>query len=556
MTILPIVGRELRVASRRRGTYWSRFGAALAAIGVFLWTFGLTYQAQPATVAKAAFGALSVLLFAWTLLCGMWNTSDCISTERRDGTLGLLFLTDLRGYDVASGKLVSHSLNTFYGLLATLPVMAIPILMGGVTWTLFGYVTLVLLNTMFLSLSVGLLASTLSKKGQQAAGLTFGLLALTCCVGPIIAAYLEGNPSISRAQVEWLVQTSPIYPLSEVLKSGMAGAVNSKEVLFSSAITHAMAWMAFVSSAVILPRVWQIKPKKEARPKWRKLLFFLYLFEKPSERGDRLTENPPAWLSARLHTSARSLWIAFAVGVGLMVWGYLETRNKSDFFNDALFWTVVFASTVVFKLFFAATCVRQFASDRRSGALELLLSTPLKIREVLAGYSLGLVRKFVWPWVAMMILQLLLFACAMDDFGRGDFPEVSATYLVYFAATMIDLHAMRWLGMWRGLIGASTAKASRTTSFMILTLPWLIFLLGSSLIIPIMAMAVRGGAGVGVFNRFMSEYGFWVALSGWATISIVISLAAATRSHRKLLQNLRVLATEPLGVKGPKTQKN
>ena len=35
MTFLPIVGRELRVAARRRGTYWNRAVSALAAILVF-----------------------------------------------------------------------------------------------------------------------------------------------------------------------------------------------------------------------------------------------------------------------------------------------------------------------------------------------------------------------------------------------------------------------------------------------------------------------------------------------------------------------------------------
>ena len=33
-------------------------------------------------------------------LCAMRNTADSLSAEKREGTLGLLFLTDLRGYDV------------------------------------------------------------------------------------------------------------------------------------------------------------------------------------------------------------------------------------------------------------------------------------------------------------------------------------------------------------------------------------------------------------------------------------------------------------------------
>ena len=43
----------------------------------------------------------------YCLLSGVWFTADCLSEEKREGTLGLLFLTDLKGYDVVFGKLVA-----------------------------------------------------------------------------------------------------------------------------------------------------------------------------------------------------------------------------------------------------------------------------------------------------------------------------------------------------------------------------------------------------------------------------------------------------------------
>jgi len=36
MTFLPIVERELRVAARRRGTYWTRWFAAAGMIGIWV----------------------------------------------------------------------------------------------------------------------------------------------------------------------------------------------------------------------------------------------------------------------------------------------------------------------------------------------------------------------------------------------------------------------------------------------------------------------------------------------------------------------------------------
>src|SRR6185369_11363920 len=83
--------------------------------------------------AKAIFGALTGTAVLYAFVAGMRDTADCLSWEKREGTLGLLFLTDLKGYDVVLGKLAAHSLNAFYSVVAVLPMLAIPLLMGGIT---------------------------------------------------------------------------------------------------------------------------------------------------------------------------------------------------------------------------------------------------------------------------------------------------------------------------------------------------------------------------------------------------------------------------------------
>jgi hypothetical protein len=79
------------------------------------------------------FWFVSVLAFIWCLFEGPRNTADALSEEKREGTLGLLFLTDLKGYDVVLGKLLATSLTSFYGVLAIVPPLSIPLLLGGVT---------------------------------------------------------------------------------------------------------------------------------------------------------------------------------------------------------------------------------------------------------------------------------------------------------------------------------------------------------------------------------------------------------------------------------------
>src|SRR3954469_487345 len=145
MTVLPIVARELRVASRRRGTYWVRTGAALAVIILGTWFFLMMQREAPHEIGQVLFGILTGSAVLYCLLSGVRSTADCLSQEKREGTFGLLFLTDLKGYDVVLGKLAANSLSALYGVLAVVPMLAIPLLMGGVALGEFGRMALLAL---------------------------------------------------------------------------------------------------------------------------------------------------------------------------------------------------------------------------------------------------------------------------------------------------------------------------------------------------------------------------------------------------------------------------
>src|ERR1041385_7553417 len=170
MIFLPIVDRELRVAARRHSTYWVRLVIAMAAviIGVFLYIANTRTPRQQ--IAHQIFSSLSFVALVYCQASGRRSTADCMSEEKREGTLGLLFLTDLKGYDVVLGKLAATSVNAFYGLLAMFPVLAIPILLGGITQGEFWRVLLILVNTFLFSLAIGVLVSVLSWDARQAVG--------------------------------------------------------------------------------------------------------------------------------------------------------------------------------------------------------------------------------------------------------------------------------------------------------------------------------------------------------------------------------------------------
>src|SRR3989454_7411554 len=190
MTFLPIVERELRVTARRRGTYWNRALSALAAILIFGGALIFEAQTPPKELGKELFNIVSGLFLFSSLAAGIRYTADCLSEEKREGTLGLLFLTDLKSYDVVLGKLAATSLDAFYGLTAIIPVLAIPLLLGGVSIEEFRRMTLVLANTLFFSLALGILVSAMSRDARKAMSGTLLLILLINGVLPGFGGWL------------------------------------------------------------------------------------------------------------------------------------------------------------------------------------------------------------------------------------------------------------------------------------------------------------------------------------------------------------------------------
>src|SRR3989442_3906756 len=102
-------------------------------------------------------------------------TGDTISREKREGTLGLLFLTPLTPIGIVFGKSLIHAVRAITLFLAMIPALALPFLLGGLTWK--DCVVSVLLNSsaLVLALAAGLLASTLATDSRRALALALAL---------------------------------------------------------------------------------------------------------------------------------------------------------------------------------------------------------------------------------------------------------------------------------------------------------------------------------------------------------------------------------------------
>ena len=218
MTLLPIVERELRAMSRRPTTHWMRCGTALAVLAFGILVYASNHRNNPDSLGKDIFQVTSCVAFALAALSGLFLTADSLSGEKRDGTIGLLFLTDLRGFDVVLGKLAATSCNAVFSLVGALPIIGVTLLIGGVSLGEFIRASAVLLTTMLLSLSVGLLVSAVGRNFREVILLAF-ILMFSITVGPLILYVIIETSSrgIAPHHSIWLVMLSPLGSMLMVL---------------------------------------------------------------------------------------------------------------------------------------------------------------------------------------------------------------------------------------------------------------------------------------------------------------------------------------------------
>src|SRR5436190_22936339 len=112
MNSWPILQRELLTSARDWRTSYGRIYAPavmLLFLGWLLWMFrGVPSVGMPGDF---IFRFNAYIAFGVSIFGGALRTSDSLSREKREETLVLLFLTDLKGLDVVLGKLFGASVK-------------------------------------------------------------------------------------------------------------------------------------------------------------------------------------------------------------------------------------------------------------------------------------------------------------------------------------------------------------------------------------------------------------------------------------------------------------
>jgi ABC-type Na+ efflux pump permease subunit len=160
--VWPVVQRELREGARRPFNYWLRVLAGAAGVLLVVYVTQIQAPHVPESVMGLfLFPRLHFLLMGLICLMVPCMTADCIAREKREGTLGLLFLTPLTAGGIVAGKGLAQGLRALTLWVSAAPVLTIPFVMGGVGWAEASAALALEFSVLVICLAAGLLASTL-----------------------------------------------------------------------------------------------------------------------------------------------------------------------------------------------------------------------------------------------------------------------------------------------------------------------------------------------------------------------------------------------------------
>lgn len=462
--ILPVATRELRTAARHRKLYQWRLRAGIveAIAAAILFAFSGTGAGG-----GDAFWFLSGVALVFCLLDGLRKAADSISEEKREGTLGLLFLGSLRGSDVVLGKFTSAMVRSANGLLAFIPILAISLLLGGVTLAEFWRLVLVLFVTLIASTSLCLVVSAICREESAVSALL--LLGAWCGLPPL----LFGLPGrlLGKSFLQELANLSPVVLFRS---SSEAAALFGTQPFWIGIAANALLGIASLALAsFIVVRTWQDRPirvRGQSAPREPHV-------RRPGRKRELLDVNPFFWLA--FNERAHRIYLALVIGIvslGMLAFIFCVFFLSWDADPDGtlmsfLLYPVFGATTLLGMIRTAGQASSTLVEARRSGFLELSIGTPVQPSQVMAGQWMAL-HKIIRPMAMIAALFGLVHIIGVA-FGPASLPMGSLLVpLVSIAGAFLELYLLGWAGIWMALTSATPGRAFFKTLVIGFVLPY------------------------------------------------------------------------------------
>lgn len=422
----PILAREAYIAPRRPRHYVQR---ATYATGVFIltctaWlvlagTQHITTIGDMARFGSILFQILAPLQLTLMAFLAALKAASSVAQEKDKGTLILLLMTRITNRELVVGKLLASLLDVAFMLWTALPVFALVVLLGGVS---FEQVVRVFAVTIATILVAGSWGSTIALRNEK----TFQTLAWTA-IGLVLWVGLAEAlvVGLQFAGVEIATQLGvAISPARAILAAARPALAQPSSLdLLGNGVTWYLASAVVVTVllnmlAIMRVRVWN--PSREVRagattvasPEEAEANLKLH---GAAGSGRTVWKNPILWREMRTAAYGRKvilIRLAYLVIFGLTLASLYTTIQSGEAFAHyttgqatlppaARPLAPFFLVSLVIINALAVTCI---TTERDAKAIDLLLVTDLSPKEFLFGKLGGV----LWVTKEMLLLPMIL----------------------------------------------------------------------------------------------------------------------------------------------------
>jgi ABC-2 type transport system permease protein len=202
----PILRKEMNLRMRERNAFW----VPLLYLLTLGFVFGRAYLSsggqQPWELGTELFNQLSWMNILLVVLMVPIFATGSVTIEREQRTLASLLLSGLTSGEIVRGKLLGAISYVLLVTSASLPLLLLAFLFGGVSLggLVLHYFSLFLVTVLVGAL--GVLISTHFKRSSYAIAIHYGLLAFVLTVVPFLAAWIR--------TIEWNLRIHLLRPVA------------------------------------------------------------------------------------------------------------------------------------------------------------------------------------------------------------------------------------------------------------------------------------------------------------------------------------------------------
>ncbi len=358
---------------------------------------GSTLQ-QLAALGRFFYYAIATTQLALVLLVAPAATAGAICHDRARGNLTHMLVTDLSNTEIVLGKLAARLMPVFALVAATVPVLALAGLLGGVIIDAILALTLITVALAVFGCALALAVSVRARKTHEVLMTVYAIEA-AWVLGPVVWDLLR-SPGVLPKVPEWFIRINPFvlawapyaWPTYIsgaflatilggvlVLSAGLAGyaVLRLRSDLKSRSTTRLARWSARLSQLCTRLRAWFPSPSLDQNPiLWRE------------------------WRRSRPSRLARVIWGLF-IAASLAGTGLGLATISEDYQNGQRFLAMFAGVQATFGLLLVSLAAPTvLAEERLRGSLDVLMTTPLPTRRIVLAKWWGTYR--VVPALALL----------------------------------------------------------------------------------------------------------------------------------------------------------